>query len=462
MSLVNDMLNDLDARRDKSSSDKTDVQWLQGQPKKPRKHTYWWLAIGSLLLAVIAVAVITRMYRPDLVLDDVLASAGGEKATITEKVSPPVVLPAEQNRLSGLQIEHRDGKIIMAFMLNQQTRYQIDQQGQQLKIKLMDVSNGLKARDLKPQNPVKSIAVQQTNEAVTLTLGLISQFSYVAQMVSDQQTRLEVSIDSLANAQAIIVDPVVTNTTSTSAVPDSRSKKMEAEVGGRKKDITLASNVTATNGKPGQLGVMPDAIKSGAIKKALPPSPEQRDRQVAQNARKMLRAGNASTAEQSLRVFLQQQPTALHSGEVLASILLSQQRFNDVEVLLSSLRQIYPSELGLLAIEARRLLLTGNAKQSVDMLMSEQPTVKGHTDYYELLALAARQNKQYQLSEQVYRGLLETDNGQGDWWVGMGIALDAQGDIAQAKTVYQQALKTKRTSVVLANYARQRLSDSGS
>ena len=88
--------------------------------------------------------------------------------------------------------------------------------------------------------------------------------------------------------------------------------------------------------------------------------------------------------------------------------------------------------------------------------MSEQPLLSGNSDYYELVGLAARKNQQLELSEQVYRGLLDYDASRGDWWMGLAIAIDQQANPA-AKQAYQQAINSQHLSVALRNYARQRL-----
>ena len=443
MSLVNDMLNDLDTHRDRQSDNAVDLTWLTARPNAPRNNRYRPLAIISLSLAIVAAIVVGWLYRPDNILDAMVSDV--DKINDEKPANIGVV---ETNTLSDIRFSNSGDKTIVMLILSKTARYRLDRQEQQLSITLLDVGNKLQARDLKPQLPVRSMVVQQAANKVTLTLKLVGQFSYSAEMVADKQVQLDVTIISITDTEGTAPSDIGNSALLSDVAPDNQPKT----------DNLSQEDTAATVSSQ----VQSNAETVSSVKKILPLAPEQRDFQVARNARSLLHDGDTIAAEQTLSGFLQQQPLALHSGTMLASILLSQQRFADVEQLLTPLRQQYPDNIRLLAIDARLLLLTDKAGQAVDLLMSARPSVRNNTDYYELLALAARQNKQYLLSEQAYRGLLDSDISQGDWWVGMAIAMDAQGKILQAQTAYRRALKTEYTSVALANYARQRLSGSNS
>jgi MSHA biogenesis protein MshN len=105
--------------------------------------------------------------------------------------------------------------------------------------------------------------------------------------------------------------------------------------------------------------------------------------------------------------------------------------------------------------------LTSRAEKAIDLLMRDKPLVAENFSYYELLGLAARKNNQFTLSEQAYRGLLEANSARGDWWVGLAVALDAQGNMGGARSAYNNALKTVEISAPLRDYARQRLTAMG-
>ena len=140
-------------------------------------------------------------------------------------------------------------------------------------------------------------------------------------------------------------------------------------------------------------------VDARPVKKARPLTAEQLDRQAAKKANSLLKNNKLVAAEELLLSFLESQPIALASGQLLVSIWMSQKKFDSAEKLIDRLRLSRPRHVGLMIINARLLLLTKRANMAVEMLLSERPAIVMHATYYELLALAARQNEQYQLSE---------------------------------------------------------------
>jgi hypothetical protein len=187
-------------------------------------------------------------------------------------------------------------------------------------------------------------------------------------------------------------------------------------------------------------------------------SAEQRDKSVSRNAEELIRSRKLTEAEEILVNETASNSRAIHSAMVLSSLWLSQERFDDAQKLLLQMRQDNPAAVELVKIQARLYLMTSQTRMALDLLMTFSPSMNSHADYYELLGLSARQEQQYELSVQAYKGLLEYDSSRGDWWVGMAIALDMQGEKQTARSAYKSALGSKKLSQTLRNYAQQRLS----
>ncbi len=198
-----------------------------------------------------------------------------------------------------------------------------------------------------------------------------------------------------------------------------------------------------------------------SIKKAPLLSMQQQDVEISKQANSLLQQGLVAQAEAMLQNFLRSQPTAVSSGTLLTNIYLSQQNYISAEQQLRVLNADKSRSNDLKMLQARLWLLTGRAGKAIDLLMLDKPLIANNFSYYELLALAARKNNQFTLSEQTYRGLLGVENSRGDWWVGLAIALDAQGNMGGASSAYSNALKTSEISTALRDYARQRLTAMG-
>ena len=291
---------------------------------------------------------------------------------------------------------------------------------------LTGAENQLQASDLKTLHPITELSVSQSALGAVLRLKIDGDFSYSDKILPGPDYRFELRIQSLAEQHK-----------------ESIAGKPPAE-----NKLTVVKPRVSRN----EAAKPPQAVVS-------PPTPKQTEQQVVRNAKQLLRKGRPFEAEQLLMGFLKKQPQALNSAKMLMTLWLSQQRYEPLSPLLNRLRASHSNDVDLLVIQARLYLAKSQAGQAVDLLMTAQPDIGRHSDYYELLALAARKNQQYQLSEQAYRGLVDSDALRGDWWVGLGIALDAQGKLANARRAYKQGLKTKHISEPLRDYAQQRLLD---
>ena len=194
------------------------------------------------------------------------------------------------------------------------------------------------------------------------------------------------------------------------------------------------------------------------VRAPTPRSSEQRDRSAFKKAEELIRDKQSAAAEQVLVNETTSNPQAVRSGTALASLLISQRRFEEAQELLVHLLRENPDSIELVKTQARLFLVTIKPRKAMDLLMKFSPPMSAHTDYYELLGLSARQEQQYELSVQAYKGLLRYNASRGDWWVGMAIALDMQGEIKAARSAYRSALRSKKIAPTLRDYAQQRLS----
>lgn len=359
MSLVNDMLNDLDARRQGQLSDEVNLDWMRGQHNNRRMRRF--LPLLWLLLIAILLVIAYQLWQ--LNRSDVLPGTD-------YRLEPPATVSADNPR----------------------------QQGDK------DV-------------PTASVA--------TTTPAKVDAAS-IAAAVSAQPPRAKVTV---APDTAVGVEPAPV---ATAIAPQALRIEQQPPVPARPAPVV-------------------------AMKSPRPLSSDQRDRALQKQVAKLLQQQQFAAAEQQLVAFMQDNPLALRSGNQLVSLWLSQQRVEPAQQLLERLADAYPQHAEVIKSQARLYLQTGQVAQAVALLMSVQPPLPGHTDYYELLGLAARKNSQHALSEQVYRGLLDYDAGRGDWWMGLAIAIDLQARPGAAREAYRQALSRRGLSGPLRNYAQQRL-----
>jgi hypothetical protein len=275
------------------------------------------------------------------------------------------------------------------------------------------------------------------------------------------------SIESIDPVEAFSVDTVNKSTEVTLMIKGDFQHEVSTQLGEKPSLVVAilpdASQALATQKESTLLpkkAMAKTAMKPIAlapVKKIPVLTAEQKDSNVANQAAAMIAKGELAGSEAILKSFLQQQSSTPKSSEMYVSLLLSQRRVALAQGVLDGLSLADAKTPNFVVMQARLYLLSAKAQQSVELLMRSTPSVRQYPEYYELLAQSAQRAKHYLLSEKTYRALIATHSRRGDWWVGLGISLDAQGRSKQAANAYRQALKTEQINQSLRTYAQQRL-----
>ncbi len=184
---------------------------------------------------------------------------------------------------------------------------------------------------------------------------------------------------------------------------------------------------------------------------------ELSDKQVAARARKLLNQADLEAAEQLLRNRITLHPQ--HSVEargLLATLMLSTGNLSQAKELISNSLDLYPRDTGLRKLQSRLLISEGESSQAVSILQRNTPTIAKDPEYYELLASAYQQAGEYERSAKTYYQLLQHSRDIPRWWIGMGYALEQNRHYAEARDAYLSALKVVGIEASLKSYAEQR------
>ncbi len=438
MSLVNDMLNDLDERREQQPKKAVDLDWLDGN-KKAVKNSRKILGIASFILTLILLAVVAWLYPVDS-LQKVSPQQAQQPQSLVE-ANPEKLNVSEANFVQAFDVSVEDNVASINIQLEESVDYSVEKQSQQLTIIFKNTNNQLAAQDLQAVSPLSSVASYQTNDDTVIKLAVAKPFTFTDELQVDQKPTLKLTI----------------KTEDTSAVAQQTTVVENSEKDGESinslQSVNEPSSSQQASKENNTLREKPEKTLITIAK----PTAKQRDIQVSRDAKKLIQQGKLSEAALLLEGFLSEQPMALESGVTLASMLMAEQRYAQAQMLLEKLQLSHEQHPGLRLAQARLFLAQNENAKAVDVLMAVKPDINLYADYYELLAIAARKNQQYLLSEQVYRGLVAEDPRQGNWWVGLGIALDAQAKMRESRNAYQQALASGQISESLKNYAQQRL-----
>ena len=167
-------------------------------------------------------------------------------------------------------------------------------------------------------------------------------------------------------------------------------------------------------------------------------TPEQEDRQTAKAADRLLRNGRALDAEDLLRQYLVEHPGAVHSQISYAHLLIRAGRTAQAAQILELVDGQASVELK--QLKARLLHSQGQVQAALALLRQNPPALAEQPDYHAFMAALHSEQSQFAEAVAVYARLVGVRPRRADWWAGMGIALEGEGQADGARRAYDQAL----------------------
>ena len=176
-----------------------------------------------------------------------------------------------------------------------------------------------------------------------------------------------------------------------------------------------------------------------------------------QNALKLLANGNEEAAFDALSSHVRAAPAAHQSRETLIKLLLSRGQTARAGTLADAGLSIAPNHSGFKKAKARFLIADKNYESAAALLSARAPEPRSDLEYHELLASAQLGAGDFLGAMQNYRQLLQFDGSQTRWWYGYAVANDRLGNVSVAKQSYEQALKGASLSVGLRRSSEERV-----
>lgn len=195
-------------------------------------------------------------------------------------------------------------------------------------------------------------------------------------------------------------------------------------------------------------------LTGNAQPRALQPGGQQPVRQEPQDSGAQQLPGGEAGLRQSLALDPDHRPTR----ESLAALLLEQGRVSEVEDIYAEGVRRAGDHVPFRKGYARLLIDRGAFGEACSVLLpAPRPALNEDPEYYALIAAAQQRLGQYADAAGTYRRMVEHFPEAGTWWMGLGIALESEGQRAEASAVYRQALATRDLRPELVQYVRQRL-----
>lgn len=303
-------------------------------------------------------------------------------------------------------------------------------------------------------------AVEEKAESVSL--GAVSHETKMVQQEPAKPANVEIATTTLAttvpNEQS---HPVVSN-----AEPVSRPAIAHDQKAIPKVDVTQADNKEAEitksmpakqQNKPAKAEVesRPAQPTPAQVSQMITLSPDALDEQNATEVRALFDDGRDQEAYRQLYNFIEDHDTDLESRITLTSYLLRDQRLAEAGDVISALPIEQNPQARLL--KARWYMANGLEQNAVQLLESDLPVFEFNVEYYELLASYYQQFGEPEQAITIYSDLIRSDSQRSDWWAGLAIALDRAGQYQDALTAYKQALQLPGLGVNVQQFVEQRV-----
>lgn len=196
----------------------------------------------------------------------------------------------------------------------------------------------------------------------------------------------------------------------------------------------------------------------GQMKKVIrPPSSHEQADQLYQQGYHALQQRNSDSAEQLWQRALKTEPSHLKSREGLIALTLSQGRKVEASKLLEEAVAHHPQSGQFAMLHARLLAEQGDTAAAISAL--EQ--AMGHNEQQpQLFALAAalyQQQRSFDNSIRAYQRALQLQPHQANWWMGLAISLESAAKNEEAISAYKEAQQRGGLNSESKNYVQQRL-----
>lgn len=466
MSLINDMLRDLDRRSAQGAPDRNNPAATQVAPAPAAasgNRVRRLIAIGCLLGLLLLVGMGYRIYseyqppnNPQLELYQPVVQPvePGLADSRQEEIATPVDIEqvnvteiAEGARIE-VQLSGRvDHRVVLAGE-------------RQLEIHLPQTRLTQRLEPLVEKGLLQAIDVAAQADTLVLRVFLREVVSFQSYLLN-QDDRISLVVDlirlspggaigneilSLAGAESIPPALEVAPQQTQILPPSRRSQGMDESSAGLVA-IFPEQGVTRVEPKPA----------GGFSKQARVPSPAERDRSSADRALVLIRANQSAQAISELTVLLDELPQARASRELLATLLLEQKRYGEAAPLISTGLRLEPQNINLIKLQSRLFMSGADPHQALELLEANKGAASTDLEYLSLLAYLYQNNNAHARALESYAALARMAPNEPRWWVGQGVSLEALGQPEDALRVFMQAQRIPQADGRLKDYINGRI-----
>ncbi|MBI2313154.1 MAG: tetratricopeptide repeat protein [Betaproteobacteria bacterium] len=186
-------------------------------------------------------------------------------------------------------------------------------------------------------------------------------------------------------------------------------------------------------------------------------SPQQRAENEFRRAVGLMQQGRVSEAVEGYGLALQIDPGHEAARQVLVGLLIENKRVGAAAGHLQEGLRINPKQVGFAMTLARIQVERGELGPAVETLEKVRAYGQSQPDYRAFLAALLQRQSRHREAIEHYQAAVRAAPSAGVWLMGLGISLEAEQRIAEAREAFQRAHATNTLNPELAAFVDQRL-----
>lgn len=463
MSLINDLLHDLEERRG-GNQDRHEyfdgLSAAQGQPTRTMNRGVYMIVA----VLVIALLIALVLFMP-LETATNTVRADGESGTVTniqpEKIVQKVSIERENEstKVSELKLDRGISLAVSNYLTMHELPSDDIGRGDRINISsinAVDTTEGARANIILSGNTEYDAYVLEAPPRLVVEIPAASREALEINMEESQ---------FIQNVRSGLHEDYIKLVFDLKQAATLQEHQIELKNGGYELSV-LVGNQTSEGGSTAvaqeEAGESESESGEAVFNRHMEKSPRQND--AASMADKLYReavyqykSGDIDSSIDSLAKVIQLDPLNGKARRLLASAYLKRERVDlAVSILDDSVRKL-PDEIEIRRLYAQLLYELGRADKAIEILRVSNPPFNQYADYHALLAGILQDQGQHSEAASIYRELVSINADNSLWWMGLGISEEALGNNNSALQAYSEALNRGRLSNNLKQYVSQRI-----
>jgi len=184
---------------------------------------------------------------------------------------------------------------------------------------------------------------------------------------------------------------------------------------------------------------------------------DQKSANYYRQALSYLQQGRVAEAQASLAQALETNTANHEARQVLAGLLLDNKRYDEASATLAAGLAIAPEQTDFRMALARLQIEAGDDTSALNTLEQGLPYAKDHADFQNFLATLLQRAERHQEAIEHYNTALSLNSSSPSALIGLGISLQAVGELAQSQEVFTRVQSSAALSPELSIFVDQRI-----